>query len=212
VVARSEPNPEPAVQELSAAPYIVAAVRLGTGNVDLHQVSRGRFASWIAEIVKIEAPVHKDEVARRIADAAGVKRIGNRIEAAFEAGVQETVRARSIERRGDFLWLVGMPRPPVRDRSALSPAARKLALVAPEEIAEAICSVVKAAYGIDVGDIPQAVCRLLGFGRTSEEMAAFVNNLTTTLAKTGRLEIQDGHVTPGKPRSAEDRPFLRIVT
>ncbi|MGH9963192.1 MAG: hypothetical protein ACREBC_39755, partial [Pyrinomonadaceae bacterium] len=151
-----------------------------------------------------------DEVARRIAEAAGVQRIGNRIGAAFDRGVRASAQMKLIEQRIDFLWSIGLTRPTVRDRSDV--AVRRIELIAPEEMAEAICLVVKRAYGIELDDISQAVCRLFGFGRTSEDMAAVVNKAAVTLAETGLLVIEDGRVTIGKTTEPDGRPPLRLVT
>lgn len=168
------------------------------GRLDLHEVPANLFASWIEEVVRTEGPVRRDEVARRIAAAAGVKRVRNRIEAAFNRGLRDAVRANLIERREHFLWPLGMTRPTVRDRSNLHATGRGIHLIAPEEIAEAICLVVQRAYGINLEDIPQAVCRVFGFGRTSEDMSAMVTSIATNLGKTGALAIHDGHVTIGR--------------
>lgn len=64
----------------------------------------------------------------------------------------------------------------------------------------------KRAYGIDLDDISQAVCRLFGFGRTSEDMAAVVNRMAVMLAETGLLVIEDGRVTIGKSTEPDGRP------
>lgn len=112
-----------------------------------------------------------------------------------------------IEQRIDFLWTIGLTRPTVRNRRDVAP--RKIELIAPEEIAEAICLVVKRAYGIDLDDVSQAVCRLFGFGRTSEDMAAVVNNTAVMLAETGLLVIEDGRVKLRKSTEPDGRPPLR---
>ena len=104
-----------------------------------------------------------------------------------------------------------MTRPTIRDRSAFQAAERKLELIAPEEIGEAICRVVESSYGIGLDDLPQPVCRLLGFGRTSEDMVLLVRSIAAKLANTGRLEIQNDHLTLRRTEAQDDRPTLRIV-
>ncbi len=186
--------------EAATATADVATYELCTPNVslqgrELHEVPSARLADWIAEIVKVEGPVHKDEVARRIADAAGIRRIGSRIEVAMSTAITQAIRARLIERRREFLWPLGMKIPRVRDRSGLPNASRKLELVSPEEIAEAIMAVITSAYGIDLIDVPQVSCRLLGFARTSEDMTALVEAVAKELVNDGKLQARDGHVT-----------------
>ncbi|MGH8615464.1 MAG: DUF3320 domain-containing protein, partial [Gammaproteobacteria bacterium] len=208
-VVRVAQDPEPILQELTAERYVICDLKIDTGHFDLHEVSANRFAGWIAEVVKVEGPVHRDEVARRIAEGAGVQRIGTRIGAAVDRGIRTAVQMKLIEQRIDFLWTIGLTRPTVRNRRDV--ATRKIELIAPEEIAEAICLVVKRAYGIDLDDISQAVCRLFGFGRTSEDMAAVVNSTASMLAETGLLVIADGRVTIGKTTEPDGPPPLRLV-
>ncbi|MGH8614280.1 MAG: DUF3320 domain-containing protein, partial [Gammaproteobacteria bacterium] len=155
-VVRVAPDPEPVVQELTAERYVICDLKIDTGHFDLHEIPAKGFANWRAEVVKVEGPVHRDEVARRIAEAAGVQRIGNRIGAAVDRGIRTAVQMKLIAQRIDFLWSIELTRPTVRDRSDFAAAARRTELIAPEEIAEAICLVVKRAYGIDLDDISQA--------------------------------------------------------
>ena len=53
--------------------------------VDLESASTDRLASWVVAVVAAEGPVHVGEVVRRLADAAGVKRLGGRIQSAIES-------------------------------------------------------------------------------------------------------------------------------
>lgn len=124
--------------------------------------------------------------------------------------MSEAVRTKRIKQRGDFYWSLDMASAVVRDRSELPSASRKLELVAPEELSEAIAAVVKRSFGIGMADIPQAVCRLLGFGRTSEDMATLVDSLVRKLSTAGTLLIADGHVTPIES-PAVAKPVLKIV-
>ena len=91
-------------------------------------------ANWIQEVVKIESPVHFDEVARRIATAVGVARIGNRIQNKVKAAARQAARSGSVQIRGKILHWRGQEEVAVRDRSELPNASRKIELIAPEEI------------------------------------------------------------------------------
>ncbi|MGH8830706.1 MAG: DUF3320 domain-containing protein [Polaromonas sp.] len=184
--------------ELIAAPvgkpYQVAKVELHLNGCALHELPESRFVPVIAEVVRIESPVHVSEVIRRVADAGGVKRVGPRIEAAIMAGVSRTSSDGVIVIQGDFLW---RPKGKVelRDRSGLPTTARKIELIAPEEIAVGVRQVVRTAYGIDEVDIPVAVARLLGFARTSEDITATIASSVRQLIKQGRLAVNEGHVS-----------------
>src|SRR5262249_19221488 len=66
-------------------PYRVAEPPVVLGNSELHEVGRAQVATWVEAVVQVEGPVHTTEVARRIAEAAGVKRIGHRIQGVLDA-------------------------------------------------------------------------------------------------------------------------------
>ncbi len=84
--------------------------------------------------------------------------------------------------------------PPLRDRSTLPVANRRLELIAPEELARALERVVTDSYGIELAAIPPAACRLLGFQRTTEEMRAQIAPVLDGLVREGRLSRQGEHV------------------
>jgi len=191
---REEPSAAP-VEALTAVPYETAAVKVSLRGQELHEVPVSSYADWIAGVVDIEGPVHVDEVVRRIADAAGVQRVGNRIEGAFGRGASEAVRRGSVQRRGRFLWPKRERDSIVRDRSMLDSRSRKLEYVAPEEIDEAIVRVVEVSVGINAEFIPSSACKLLGFARTSVEMASMVERRLEALVSTGRVLIDGDHVT-----------------
>ncbi|MFS4429363.1 DUF3320 domain-containing protein [Chryseobacterium sp. S90] len=46
---------------------------------ELHLYTVGKLSEWICYVVKTESPVHFEEVARRMDDANGISKIGNRI-------------------------------------------------------------------------------------------------------------------------------------
>jgi hypothetical protein len=183
------------VPPLSGAPYILASVSLRLGNAAMHEVDRNQLADLLARVIDVESPVHWREAARRIIQSAGVQKLGSRIEAAFSEAVESGVARRRFTRRGEFLWKVGMSEPPVRDRSTLSIGSRKLELVAPEEIRQAILKAVGEAYGMPSEEIPSVVCRVLGFARVTDEMKADIRPHLEALIQNGALKSRGQNLT-----------------
>ena len=99
-------------------------------------------ANWIQDVVKIESPVHLDEVARRIATAVGASR------KKVKTAARQATRSGSVQIGGKFLYWTEQRKVTVRDRSELPKASRKLELIAPEEMEAAIAGRV-GAFGID---------------------------------------------------------------
>jgi very-short-patch-repair endonuclease/DNA polymerase III delta prime subunit len=172
-------------------PYVTAKLSIAAYSATLHLVSLHRMPGWIKEVVDIESPVHQDEVARRIANSAGVKRIGRRIQVAFAQALSIAARDGLVTQKGQFLWRPDTKTPKLRSRSQLPASSRRLSLISPEEIALAILEVVRTSYGIPRDDIPEEVCRLFGFKRTTRGMRTPVNRVITKLLADGSV-VEDG--------------------
>jgi very-short-patch-repair endonuclease len=202
-----QPRPS-AVQPLSpnrsTTPYECAQVRFRLGDVDMHLVNRSQLADLLAQVVNVESPVNRTEAVRRILSAAGIQRLGNRIQQAFDEAVRLGVSRRLFTQRQEFLWGPAMKQPPVRDRSELPAASRKLEFVAPEEIRRAILIVVEESYGIIPAEVPNAVCRLFGFSRVTDEMTAAVEPHRDALIREGYLVVQGVNLVLAGPAKADD--------
>ena len=181
----------PAV-ELVGKPYLLATPMIRLGNQDLHEVAPATIGRWAAEVAATESPVHVREVMRRITEGCGVKRIGARIEAALQAGFQRAANSGLLQLRGNFIWLAAGGDAEVRDRSLLPAASRKIEFIAPEEIAVAILGIVDASYGIAADEVPTAVCRMLGFGRTTEDMIEVIGVRVEDLISSSAVVLADG--------------------
>ena len=178
----------------SSPAYQVARLPADLEGEDLASLPTKRLAVLIAQVVAVESPVHLDEAVRRIADAAGVRRLGSRLQATLEAACDEAVRDQMIRRRDDFLWEPAMQEPVVRDRSTLPAPSRKLDLIAPAEVARGVESVVAASFGIEPDALPAAVGRALGFARISDEFRERVEEIVKELLAEGRLAEQGGQL------------------
>lgn len=169
--------------------YVCADVEVRLGGRGLHEVGRQRLAEYVAEVVAVESPVHQGEAVRRVLRGAGVQRLGNRIEAAFAEALEVGVGNGLFRRVGEFLWSVDSGTPVVRDRSSLSAALRKIELVDPAEIREAILLVIRESCGISTGEVPAAVSRKLGFPTTTEEIRRSVIAQQEYLLEEGRIRL-----------------------
>src|SRR5690606_1429384 len=193
VVRSEEPPPEeaPALTQ----PYVVAELK---GHpYPLHEVPITSLAAGVAKAVRLESPVHIDEVARRIMTASGVSRLGSRIREAIERAAQRACVSQEFERRGDFLYLRAQrwSDVPVRDRSGLPQGSRKFELIAPEEVGAAIARVLRTSFGIAAADLPIEVCRLLGFAQTSEGMRTAISDVLAEMQSAGMVAERHGTLT-----------------
>jgi very-short-patch-repair endonuclease len=182
--------------EISPIPkYETADIRISFYG-EFHQASPDSLGDVVANIVEVESPIHLQELSRRVTEAASISRTGSRIRAVIEAAVRSAVRRRKVRRSGDFLWHPEMKAPPLRDRSELPNASKKLEFIAPEEIEAAIGKVVADAYGIDREEIPGAVLRLLlGFKRATDVAQRQVTKVLDGMIARGRLIEENHHVS-----------------
>ena len=203
VEPRREPEPLKRVSEPErpaedrSSPYVVAKMRIPHLDTPLHEVSPGRLAQWLAEVVRVESPVHVREVVTRIRTAVGVGRTGARIKRRMEEAVRHGTNTGLFERRGDFLWRLDHDVPDVRRRDGTLPdtarGLKTIEMIAPEEIGQALCHVVRDSFGIDRDEAISEARRLFGFKRAgatiTRRMQAVLDDLFTsgTLKQTGDI-------------------------
>jgi very-short-patch-repair endonuclease len=190
------PEPVAAEQPEStrrSSPYQVAKLHISLGSTELHSVAASQLGAWMAEVVKVEGPVHWLEVARRIASAAGVQRVGNRIQDAFKQACISESRRKLFRQKGDFLWNLDGAAPVIRDRSEFPSQWKKLEYVAPEEIHAAIEAVINDSFGLRDEEVANSAARLLGFARVTDEIRSRIDEERDRLTKRGRL-VKRGEV------------------
>jgi very-short-patch-repair endonuclease len=167
--------------------YQFAQLQINLGFKELHQIPTDWIVSWLNKVALVEGPVHWLEAARRIANAAGVQRVGARIQKAFRRACTAGSNKRVFLLKDGFLKGINQEGCTIRDRSDLPSQFKKLEYVAPEEICAAIESAVRESYGIMYDDVPGAACRLLGFARVTEDMRSIAIKHINHLIDIGRL-------------------------
>jgi very-short-patch-repair endonuclease len=166
--------------------YRVCELAIDLNGKEFHQLPLSLVASWVAQVVSVEGPVHAGEVMKRICEAAGIKRAGRRIQELFERSFE---LLDSVEQRGEFLWPAGMDVPPIRDRSGLK--TKKFELIANEEYQEAILKAVRECFGAEEEDVAAAVYQTLGFARATEDMRNHLSAIISELVEQGKLGRND---------------------
>jgi very-short-patch-repair endonuclease len=179
----------------SVPDYRLANLPLSLEGEELHQVSMAKRVEWVKVVVEGESPAHREEVIRRIAEAAGIKRLGNRIQSAIDHAIDVAVGDGQICRRSQWLWSPRMTTAVVRSRAKLPANMRKLDRVAPEEIEQAILLVTRESYGVERDNLPAYVCEKLGVGRITEEMRNTILVVLESAIKNGVITEAAGHIT-----------------
>jgi hypothetical protein len=170
-------------------PYQIAKLTIELGEREFHTLPISMVASWVSQIVRVESPVHVSEVMKRICDAAGIMRVGNRIQ---ETIVRSFAIQSDIRRKEDFLWFKDMKVPILRDRSDPN-LNKKVQFIAAEEIAQAVLKVVKDSYGVEVDHVATSAFQAIGFARVTDEMKERIKPIIDDLIQNGVL-IDKGKV------------------
>ncbi len=168
-------------------PYETAELNIDLGGHDFHELRLPVIAQWVYQVVRVESPVHENEVMKRICDALGVKRVGSRIQEVFK---QSFSIIPNVDKRRHFLWLSEMKTPDIRDRSALK--SKKAEYISHEEYAEAILKVVRESFGADKDTVSQSVYQILGFSRVTEEMRNHLKPIFDELVQRNVLLMNNG--------------------
>lgn len=173
--------------------YVEASLtRPGHLTDELHEAPTGILTSLVEETVRIEGPVHVDEVIDRIRSAWGLKRAGGRIQQAVHAAVEVAVSTGRVARSADFLSIPDAAIR-VRDRSAVSSQAlRRAEMLPPSEIRLAILNVVGNNFGATAGQVVQATSRMFGIKATSAPVRSAIESQIAEAVSLGLLTEQAG--------------------
>ena len=193
----ANPITEPKPNSL-AKKYKLAELSISTNGLDLHAVPCRTMMDWIQRVVKIESPIHLNEVAKRIANAAGFKKVGNRIQNAVKFVATQAACSESIQITEGFLYWTGQEQITVRDRGELPNTSRKLELIASEEIQEAIKLIVSESLGIERKDLSHETCKLFGFKKVNEGMRQGVESVINEMVEHGKLTEKTGSLVLAK--------------
>ncbi|WP_442587480.1 DUF3320 domain-containing protein [Pedobacter sp. AW31-3R] len=186
---------EEQVEVVSQVNYYQQAVLPATvGQQEMHLHSFGNLSSWISEVVKTESPVHFDEMARRMVEAAGISKVGSRIKYTLTQACLVTEQSGEIRMEGEFLWHKDMEEPIIRDRSQLPANSRRLKLIAPEELNLAIKQVVSESIAITEDHAANLVAKLFGFSRVTEEMKQALMESIGLAEQEGMIRRENGYL------------------
>lgn len=151
-------------------PYVVAdfvATRYETAS---------HMAELVLNVIKVEGPIHEDEVVNRVKTLWGYSRAGSRIQAAVNAGISALVSTGKCDRAYRFLFIPGAP-VQIRNRENVASAElRKPEMISGLELQAAILAVIDLGHGAAAREIPAAVAKLLGFKTTAAQLRYAVEN------------------------------------
>lgn len=173
------------------AQYQIAAVSTEISKQEIHLHSTGKLAEWIEEIVRVESPIHFDEMAKRMAMAAGVAKVGTRIRESLSKAANFASSTGRIRHEGKFLWHHTMIKPIIRNRELLPASSKKIGYIAPAEIELAVIDVVANAIAIENDAIIPLTAKIFGFLRVTDEIKVHIQKAIDDLIRTEHLIVEN---------------------
>jgi hypothetical protein len=145
-------------------------------------------------VVQAESPVHEDVAARRVTDAAGVKRMGSRIQEALSEAIDYAARKGWVKKKRRLLSDPDQEEIPVRDRSDAEGEVRDIEHVPGPEIAEAALQIAEISFGIEKEELVQQVGRQLGFKRVGSNIRERIGSIIDTMLSEEMLTRENGQL------------------
>ncbi len=174
-----------------AVPYVQAHFPVPTRQ-DPHEISTAQMADIVTRVVRVEGPIHEEEIVVRVRDLWGLGRAGNRVQDSVLKAVQSVVDDGVFVRDDGFLSLPGTIIP-VRNRQEVASASlRKPEMLPPAEIRAAILVVLEAHHGATAEEIPMAVSRVFGFKSTGPQLRAALETQLAALLRERKIEAHGG--------------------
>jgi very-short-patch-repair endonuclease/preprotein translocase subunit Sec61beta len=186
-LATNEPSPPVAPQTPSRTqPYVQANVRvISSDPEDIHNAGYARdLLDCIATVLSVEAPIHTDELARRVGGAFSVQRTTDRL----RTRVLTQLRALSDSHvvRGDFVWPANVA---PHEYRVVRTGDRDLAFVPLEELAAASLVVLESNLSVPTEQLFREVARLFGVSRLGQKVQARLADAVQQAAAWGCCRI-----------------------
>lgn len=158
----------------------------------LQEANLATLALAVAEVVRIEGPLHSSEVLRRIRTIGGVKRLGTKIQEAIQQAIDLAEEKKEVIRKNDFFWPKEGPKNLVRKRRGDPPA--RIDLICDEEIAEAVQLVLKHQYATLLPDLVTQSSRLLGFQGTHRKTFVKIEEIISGMLEQKILRVKNNNM------------------
>jgi very-short-patch-repair endonuclease len=139
----------------------------------------------ITDVLKIEAPVHVQDLAQRVASRWGHDQVRSRMIAVIKRRLEQLEQQHSLSARGDFVYLPGA-NAEVKVRSRLGtniPAER----ISPEEYKEAVLFALATGQSYDREELIKRVRGLFGFSRTGNQIRQQVSAAIDALLREDKI-------------------------
>ncbi len=190
----AEPNPEGPGNAEVVPRYRMCTELPLDADCDIPAMAPDELASAVVDIVSVEAPVHRDEVVRRIRDLAGLKKADQKLQDLIGRAIDSAESNDKIKLRHEFIWPNDDDHPvTVRKRESGN---LELDWICDEEIGAAVETVLRRQFATPSDELAKESSYLLGFRRLSPETGERIQQVIDQMRSGGQLlEIHGGRLS-----------------
>lgn len=182
------PGEQIPLEDIPVEPYRFAPTLAGRDPDQFYETPIQRLVDDCRHVLDVESPIHRAELARRVADYWGFARVGSKIERYVYHAIDHLSKIGQAQIRADgFVWKPEMTTPPVRSR-AIDGAHFNSDHISAEEVAEAVKLLLTYRAPLLPDEIPSEVVRILGFKRSGRILRGLVADAVEKLVEDGVLE------------------------
>lgn len=148
--------------------------------------------SKILAIIRIESPIHRTEIVRRVRDGLNKGKAGRKIDSWVQDGIMNLKDTQQITISNDFCFYSDTPLV-IRDRNVANfPAeSKKTELISNEELDLALVEYTKAVISISETSLSRDIVNLFGFKSNTQAWSARISARLVVLCKLNKLK-RDG--------------------
>ncbi len=166
-------------------------------HIDFHLPEcRSEQCRLITEIVNTEGPIHMDLLAKRLAGAWNVAKVGRRIRSAIEEGVQGCSHQGKVLTIGDYVWPKDLEQVMVRvPVDGFPETIRNIEHIPEEEIYGAMLLILEQCVGMQPDALVVETARLFGFSKTGEKIRSRLVDCFDKLQSNGDIVYMGESIT-----------------
>lgn len=161
---------------------------------ELLDVPINKISEYLLSILKVEGAIHINDATKRITDAYGIGRIGNRILEHIVFSAKYGHKNNLFFYNNEFLYLDSNKIVEVRNRGALLPTLKKIENVPPEEIQKALIDTISMAFSLPEDEAISEALSSMGFNRSTDKASAIVRSELTKLFKMKKIKLENNRI------------------
>lgn len=179
-------QPVPAVESMDQ--YSITPVEIMGDAQAFNAATDQNIESVIQRVLDHEAPIHVDELKKRVAAHWQISRIGNRISARLDAIIIALLKAKLAFCRGEFIWREEPNSIAPRCRRSVEGYSFSTETIPPEELDQCISMVLRDRKGRTKEEIITDVTRSMGFRRAGQKLTDSISQRIQKMMDQSQLE------------------------